>query len=88
MLDPPLADGAVHVTTEEALAFDVAATVVGGPGAPTTSAFELDDAGPAPAALAAVTVNVYVVPVVSEPTVHVSGPVVVQVCPPGDEVTV
>lgn len=45
-------------------------------------------AGPVPIALVAVTVKVYEVPLVRPDTVHPVAPVVVQVCDPGDEVTV
>jgi hypothetical protein len=45
------------------------------------------DAGPVPMALVAVTVKVYVVPLVRPDTVHVVAPVVVQTLPPGEEVT-
>ncbi len=62
-------------------------------GAPGTvagvTAAEGSDAAPVATAFVAVTVKVYGVPLVSDETVHDSGPVVhVQVFPPGDEVTV
>ena len=46
------------------------------------------DATPVPAALVALTVNVYVVRFDRPVTMHVSGPAVVQVLPPGALVTV
>jgi hypothetical protein len=59
MAEPPLETGAVQETTELALAFDVAVTAVGAPGAVAgMAAADGDDAGLVPAALVAVTVNV------------------------------
>ena len=59
MAEPPLEDGAVHVTTEEALAPEVALTAVGMPGTVVgVTGSEAADASPVPAALVAVTVNV------------------------------
>jgi hypothetical protein len=46
------------------------------------------EAGPVPAAFAALTVNEYDVPFVSPLTVHVVAPAVVQVAPPGLAVAV
>jgi hypothetical protein len=46
------------------------------------------DAGLVPAALVALTTNVYAVPLVNPVTVHDVAPVVVHVLPPGDAVTV
>jgi hypothetical protein len=64
--------------------------MVGAPGTVAGVALlEAADGTLVPAELAAVTVNVYAVPLVRPDTVQVSGPVVhVQVLPPGDEVTV
>lgn len=62
----------------------------------TTPPLELDrgvtasdgvDAFPVPALLVAVTVNVYAVPLEREVTTQVRAPVVAQVRPPGDAVT-
>nr|WP_229708421.1 hypothetical protein [Knoellia flava] len=47
-----------------------------------------DELGEVPIALVAVTVNVYAVPLLSPMTVQARAPVVVQVLPPGLEVTV
>ena len=67
----------------------VAMTLVGAPGAVAMSSGALGaEAGPVPMTLVAVTVNVYVAPVVRPETVHVVAPVVVQVNPPVLEVTV
>ena len=59
------------------------------PLAPTVgvTAFEGTEAGPVPAALVAVTVNVYPVPFVNPVTV-IGLPVPLAVSPPGDDVTV
>ena len=86
---PPLEAGATHVTIEEALAFEVAVTAVGAPGGPAgvADAEAVDDAL-VPAALVAVTVNVYAVPLVRPFTVHDVVPVVVQRKAPGEEVAV
>ena len=83
----PLATGAVQETTADAAA-GAAATPVGAPGTgscgvPDTAA----DVGPAPNRLVAVTVSVYVVPLASALNVQVVA-AVVQVAPPGLEVTV
>jgi len=67
---PPLL-GAVQLTTADPLP-PVADTPVGAPGtvvAPGVTAFDGEDTGPEPAALDGVTVNVYVVPLVSPDTV-------------------
>ena len=88
MVAPPLDAGAVQETTEEALAYEVAPTEVGAPGVVAgVAGAEAADAGLVPAELVAVTVNVYVVPLVRPPTVQL---VVaeLQVKPPGDEVAV
>ena len=56
---PPLEAGAVHDTTEEALALEVAVTPVGAPGVVDgVAGADAADAGPVPMALVAVTVNV------------------------------
>ena len=56
---PPLELGAVHETTEEPLALEVAVTLVGAPGAVAGVAeAEAIDAELVPAALVAVTVKV------------------------------
>ncbi len=58
MVDPPVL-GAVQETTEEALAYDVAVTVVGLPGTvAAVTLFELPLARPVPAALVAWTLKV------------------------------
>jgi len=80
--------GAVQVTTARALP-GVADTAVGAPGTVLGVTAALgDDAGEVPAALVAVTVNVYAVPLVRPVTVAVVAPVVVAVLPPGLEVAV
>ncbi len=63
---------------------------VGGGVAPAAgvTAFDLAEAGPKPAAFLALTVNVYVVPLASPLRVQANAPVVVQVLPPGADVTV
>jgi len=85
---PPLEVDAVQDTTDWVLAYDVAFTAVGAVGTVAGMAdAEADEAGPVPAPLVAVTVNVYGVPLVSPVTVQ---PMValVQTNPPGEEVTV
>jgi hypothetical protein len=57
-------------------------------GADGTTAFDAVEAAPAPATFLAVTVNVYVVPLLSPVTVQESAPVVVHDPPPPDAVTV
>ena len=67
----------------------VAVTAVGAPGTVNgVTAALADDAREEPAALVAVTVNVYAVPLIRPVTVAVVAPVVVAVCPPGAAVTV
>ena len=68
----------------------VAVTPVGAEGtvAVGVTGAEGAEAGPVPKAFVAVTVNVYVVPIVSPTTVHESMPGVVQVAPPGAAVAV
>jgi len=90
MAAPPLEAGAVHVTV--ACPFPaVALTLVGAPGgAAGVTLLDGTEAGLLPAQLAAVTVKVYVVPLVSPLTVAVVVVplAVVKLMPPGDEVTV
>ncbi len=89
MADPPLVDGAVHDTTDWALALEVAVTPVGALGTVDGVAVaDAAEAGPVPEPLVAVTVKVYPVPLVSPLTVQLVAPPVVQVKAPGDEVTV
>ena len=65
MAAPPSEDGTVQATNDEASAFEVAMTPVGAPGTVTratgaegVAGAEGVDAGPVPAVLVAVTVNV------------------------------
>ena len=59
MAEPPVVDGAVHDTDEEASASEVAVTAVGAPGTVAgVAGAEGVDAGPVPTELVAVTVNV------------------------------
>ena len=59
MAEPPLEAGAVQAITDWVLAYDVAVTAVGAPGTVAGVAGpEAADAGPVPAALVALTVNV------------------------------
>jgi hypothetical protein len=73
MAAPPVDAGAVHVTTDDALALLVAATDVGAPGVVAGVAFMVA-ADPVPTALVAVIENVYEVPLVSPVTVQVKAP--------------
>jgi hypothetical protein len=86
--EPPSATGAVHDTT--ACAFPgVAVTAVGAPGTVLGVTAALGkEASELPAALAAVSVNVYAVPLVRPVTVAVVAPVVLTVAPSGEAVTV
>jgi hypothetical protein len=86
--EPPLLGGAVHDTT--ACAFPgAAATAVGAPGTVLGVTAALGkEASELPAALAAVSVNVYAVPLVRPVTVAVVAPVVLTVAPSGEAVTV
>ena len=87
--EPPFDAGAVNATV--AWAFPaVAVPMTGAPGGPTGVAlFDAADAGPVPAALLAVTVKVYAVPLVSPVTVmDVHGAGHVPVTLPGAEVAV
>jgi hypothetical protein len=87
MVAPPLDADAVHDTTDWVLAYDVPVTPVGTDGVVAgVAAAEGAEGFPEPTALVAATVNVYGVPLVSPVTAQVV-PAVVQVKPPGDEVT-
>jgi len=87
--EPPLLEGAAHVTVICAFpgATDV---IVGAGGGPVgVTAVDAAEAGPVPAALVAVTVNVYEVPLLRPVTVADVGVTdAVAVAPPGDAVTV
>lgn len=84
---PPVEDGADQVTPAEA-SRAIAEIPVGAPGRPVgVTATDEADAGLVPAPLVAVTVNVYAVPFVRSVTVQEVASDV-QVCPPGDAVTV
>ena len=88
MAAPPVEAGAVHDTTEEVLAYEVAFTLVGTPGtAAGVAGAEAAEVVDVPAGLVAFTVKVYDVPLVRPVTVQL---VVTEghVTPPGDEVTV
>jgi hypothetical protein len=86
--EPPLLAGAVHDTPAWALPA-VPPTPVGAPGTVRgVTAALAADAAEVPAALVAVTVNVYAVPLVRPVTVADVAPVVVAVAPPGAAVTV
>ena len=88
MVAPPLETGAVQDTTDWALAYDVPVTAVGTPGRVAgVAGAEAADAGPVPAALVALTVNVYGVPLVRPPTVQEVEDVEHE-NPPGEAVTV
>ena len=84
--EPPLEAGGVNVTVACALPA-AAVPIVGGPGtAAGVTLLEGADAGPVPAALVAVTVNVYAVPLVSPLTmIGEAAPLVAM--PPGEDVT-
>ena len=73
MTAPPSSVGAVQVTTAS-LSPGSAAIEAGAPGREIGVAWIPDVAGPSPAELVAVTMNVYSVPLVSPVTVQVSGP--------------
>jgi hypothetical protein len=87
---PPLLDGGLNATdTDEPL--PDAVPITGAPGAvgPGTTAFDAADGGPVPTLLVAVTVQVYVLPFVNEPTVTgVAEREPVPVAPPFDDVHV
>jgi len=85
--DPPLLAGAVKLTV--ALLFAaVALPMAGAPGAPRgVTLLEAAEAAPVPAALMAVTVKVYGVPLLSPlTTIGLPGPMLVKL--PGVDVTV
>ena len=86
--EPPSLAGAVHDSAADAFP-GTAVTPVGAPGtaAGVTAALG-DEGGEVPAALVAVTVNVYAVPLTRPVTVAVVAPVVEAVRPPGAAVTV
>jgi len=86
--EPPLLDGADHVTTTCVLP-RVPLTLVGTSGVVigVTDA-DADEELESPAALAAMTVNVYAVPFVRPVTVQLRATAVVHVFEPGLEVTV
>jgi hypothetical protein len=84
--EPPFV-GAVHVSVTAPLP-GVAAVRVGVPGVVAGVALNAFEAAPVPTPFVAVTVNEYVVPLVRPPTVQESAPLVVQVAPPGEAVTV
>lgn len=85
----PFETGAVKLTVALALPAD-AVTPIGAPGAvnvPGVTLFEIDDRGPVPTALVAVTLNVYAVPLVNPVTIiGLVAPVAVLL--PGLDVTV
>ena len=85
---PPFEAGADQLTRADPSA-GVATAPVGAPGtvAGITGA-EAAEAGPVPTTFAAVTLNVYDVPLVRPLTVQLRAPPVVQVFAPGAEVTV
>ena len=84
---PPSEEGTVQLTV--ALAFPAVAEGVSGAVGTVDGVtwFEVP-AGPSPAPLVATTVKEYFVPLVKPVTVQERSPLVVQVKPPGDEVTV
>ena len=85
---PPLLAGAVHDTTATPFPAE-AVTAVGTPGTVLgVTAALADDAREVPPALAAVTVNVYAIPLSRPETVAEVAPDVVAVAPPRDAVTV
>src|SRR5258707_10811686 len=88
MAEPPLLDGGEKLTVACALA-PVAVPMIGAPGRVTgVTAFEAAEAGPVSGTeLVAVTVNVYVAPLV-KPVIVMGDPAPVAVRVPGLEVTV
>jgi hypothetical protein len=83
-----LLTGAAHVTVA-CRSPGAAVTLVGAPGGPVgLTVLDGADAEPVPIAFVAVTVKVYAVPLVSPVTVAVRAPVVLDVNPPGEDVTV
>jgi hypothetical protein len=86
MGEPPVEAGGVNATVACALPA-IAVPIVGGPGtAPGVTLLEGAEAGPIPMALAAATVNVYAVPLVS-PLTMMGEAGAVAVMPPGEDVT-
>ena len=91
MAAPPLDTGVVQDTTDIVLANEVPETAVGTVGTVAgVAGADGTEALPAPTVLFAATVKVYAVPLVRPVTVQlVVDPFgVVQVCPPGEAVTV
>ena len=86
MAAPPVAAGAVQLTTDCVLPPLVPATPVGAPGVPSVIELEAAEAGPVPMALVAVTVKVYVVPFVS-PVIVQGDAAQLTVSPPGEDTT-
>jgi len=93
MAEPPLLTGSVQVTAASGVEPKatpptlVALPMVGAPGTVAgVAGADAADAGPVPAELVAVTVKVYGVPLVRPSTVQLVV-LVLQVRPPGDEVT-
>ena len=85
---PPVSEGVVHDTAASPSP-GVAETAVGGcGGASGVTEADVCDALLVPTMLVAVTVTVYVVPLVRPVTVHEVAPVVVQLWLPGEVVTV
>ena len=85
--EPPLLTGADHDTAAEAFSAEPV-TAVGAPGTVRgVTAALATDAAEAPAELAAVTVNVYAVPLERPGTVTDVAPEVVALAPPGEAVT-
>jgi hypothetical protein len=79
---------ALHASGIAVAASQVGRAVIEAMGRTTgVTAAEGADAGPVPSAFAAVTVNVYGVPLASPVTVQASAPVVAQVAPSGAAVT-
>lgn len=88
MIASPLAAGAVQETSADA-SLRVADTFVGASGALAgVTALDAAEAADVPTAFEPVTVKVYDVPLVKPETTQESVPRVVQVSPPGDDVTV
>jgi hypothetical protein len=95
IVDPPLLAGATQVIVAVAMtpgvATRVAASPVGAPGTvlATPTVADMAELGPlVPSEFVAVTAKEYRVPLVSPVIVHARAPVVLQVSPPGVEVTV
>ncbi len=88
MAEPPSNAGAAHVTVAEASAAAAATPVGASEIVIGVTALDCADNGPVPAALVAVTENVYVAPLARPEIVAVSSPAVETINPPGLEVTV